>query len=136
MKHNISLDFIHEQSQGVALVVASHHSTVHSAEFLIQLDRLPYTKTARKVLISSGHDIQAILSAVNEGRLDHCLTKPLPNKVLYNTVYKELTHYILERESDNLLEYSQVLDSKNYYEPILITRCGTINKGSSVIITK
>ncbi|MDW6003767.1 ATP-binding protein [Vibrio mangrovi] len=107
-----TLDFIHERSQIVALVIACHHDALNGADFLIQLDKLPHTKNARKVLISAGKDIQAILSAVNEGRLDHALTKPLPNRMLYKTAYKELTHFILNAESDNLLDYSQVLDQK------------------------
>ncbi|CAM3786435.1 Wide host range VirA protein [Vibrio aerogenes CECT 7868] len=107
-----TLDFIHEHSQDVALVIASHHHALQGADFLIHLDQLPHTKTARKVLISAGKDIQAILSAVNEGRLDHCLTKPLQDKVLYKTVHKELTHYILEKDPENLLNYSHELDSK------------------------
>jgi signal transduction histidine kinase len=105
-----TLDFIESHSQIVALVIASHHDALDGAKFLIQLDRLPHTKNSRKILISAGQDIQAILETVNEGRLDHCLTKPLPNRILYRSVYKELTRFILANESDNLLHYSQVLD--------------------------
>ncbi|WNJ95340.1 ATP-binding protein [Vibrio ruber] len=107
-----TLDFIHERSQIVALVIACHHDALDGADFLIQLDKQPHTKNARKVLISAGKDIQVILSAVNEGRLDYALTKPLPDQILYQTAYKELTHFILDAESDNLLDYSQVLDQK------------------------
>ncbi|SHF05796.1 ATP-binding protein [Vibrio gazogenes] len=107
-----TLDFIHQRSQIVALVIACHHDALNGADFLIQLDKQSHTKDARKVLISAGKDIQVILSAVNEGRLDHALTKPLPDQILYQTAYKELTQFILDTESDNLLDYSQVLDQK------------------------
>ncbi|MCF7481629.1 ATP-binding protein [Vibrio sp. J1-1] len=105
-----ALEYLEQQNQTVALVIASHHAHFNGVEFLIGLDRAPHTESARKILISCSSDIQAILTAVNEGRLDHCLTKPLPDKVLYNTVQKELTQFILRYCHEDLLGYSQVLD--------------------------
>jgi len=69
------LEFLEQHEQIVALVIASHHEALNGAEFLIRLDKISHTRYARKVLISCGQDIQAILNAVNEGRLDYCLTK-------------------------------------------------------------
>lgn len=86
-----SLAYCQENQQPVALVLASHHENFNGAEFLIQLDKSHHTQSARKILISCGQDIQAILSAVNEGRLDHCLTKPLQDNLVYKTV-KKRTH--------------------------------------------
>ncbi len=63
-------------------------------------------------MVSCGQDIQAILTAVNEGRLDHCLTKPLQDGLVKKTVQKELTTYIIENDSENLLSYSLVLDQQ------------------------
>ncbi|OAJ93750.1 ATP-binding protein [Vibrio bivalvicida] len=105
-----ALEYCLEQKQTVALVIASHHETFNGADFLIQLDRNTHTQSARKVLISCGQDIQAILSAVNDGRLDHCLTKPLQDNLVHKTAQKELTTFILKNDKDNLLSYSQVLD--------------------------
>ncbi len=105
-----ALEYCFEQKQTVALVIASHHENFNGADFLVQLDRNTHTQSARKVLISCGQDIQAILSAVNEGRLDHCLTKPLQDKLVHKTAQKELTTFILENDKENLLSYSQVLD--------------------------
>ncbi|NAW67935.1 cyclic nucleotide-binding domain-containing protein [Vibrio sp. V27_P1S3P104] len=105
-----ALEFIEEQNQIVALVIASHHQHFDGANFLVQLDKLAHTKNARKILISCGQDIQAILNAVNEGRLDYCLTKPLQDNVLYKTVFQELTNYILQYDKDNILSYSTLLD--------------------------
>ncbi|AQM19786.1 GHKL domain-containing protein [Vibrio anguillarum] len=107
-----ALEYLHEQQQTIALVIASHHEQFDGADFLTQLDKSIHTRSARKVLISCGQDIQAILTAVNEGRLDHCLTKPLQNNVLYKTVQKELTTYILDHDKDNILNYSTVLDQQ------------------------
>ncbi len=57
-------------------------------------------------------DVQAILNAVNEGRLDHCLTLPLEQKELHKTVVKELTQFVITHEKDNLLHYGKVLDQQ------------------------
>ncbi len=107
-----ALEYLEAQHQTVALVIASHNESINGADFLIHLDRLESTKNARKVLISCGQDIQAILNAVNEGRLDYCLTKPLQDRVLYKTVLKELTTYILQHDLENVLQYSTVLDQQ------------------------
>ncbi|MDA0126661.1 ATP-binding protein [Vibrio sp. MarTm2] len=107
---NAALDYCLEQKQTVALVIASHNESFNGADFLIQLDKMSHTQQARKILISCGQDIQAILSAVNDGRLDHCLTKPLQDNLVHKTVQKELTTFILENDSENLLHYSQILD--------------------------
>ncbi|MGR5408472.1 ATP-binding protein [Vibrio sp. PID23_8] len=106
----LALKEIELRQQTVALVIASHHGNFNSVDFLIGLDREPHTKRARKILISCSSDIDAILTAVNEGRLDHCLTKPLPDNVLLQTAQKELTQFILRYEKDDLLNYSQILD--------------------------
>nr|WP_282437143.1 ATP-binding protein [Vibrio amylolyticus] len=108
-----TLAFCKQQGQTVALVIASHHSHFNGAEFLIQLDKSSHTKSARKILVSCGQDIQAILSAVNEGRLDHCLTKPLQDNLVYKTVKKELTTFVVEQDQDNLLSYSLILDQQH-----------------------
>ncbi|MCF7475727.1 ATP-binding protein [Vibrio sp. J2-4] len=105
-----ALEYLEEREQTVALVIASHHAHFNGVDFLIGLDRMPHTEQARKILISCSSDIEAILTAVNEGRLDHCLTKPLPEHVLFNTVQKELTQFILRNGKEDLLSYSQILD--------------------------
>ncbi|BBM64496.1 transcriptional regulator [Vibrio alfacsensis] len=105
-----ALEYLEEKEQTVALVIASHHAQFNGVDFLIGLDRKPHTEQARKILISCSSDIDAILTAVNEGRLDHCLTKPLPDNVLFNTAQKELTQFVLRHDKDELLNYSQILD--------------------------
>ncbi|RJX69470.1 ATPase [Vibrio sinensis] len=101
-----------ETNQAVALVIASHHAHFNGADFLIQLDKSPHTQSTRKILISCAQDIQAILTTVNEGRLDHCLTKPLQKDLVYTTAQKELTTFVIENDPENLLNYSQVLEQK------------------------
>lgn len=105
-----AIDDLEHADQTMALVIASHHREFDGVEFLISLDGNPRTEDARRILISSSSDIGAILTAVNEGRLDHCLTKPLPDTILFQTAQKELTQFILKFEKEDLLGYSSVLD--------------------------
>ena len=105
-----TLEYIQEQGQTVAMAIATSNYALNGAEFLIQLDKSSHTQNARKVLVSEEQDIDTILTAVNEGRLDHCLTKPLKKKALLNTAIKELTTFILGVEQENWLHYSTVLD--------------------------
>ncbi|HAS63441.1 MAG TPA: ATPase [Vibrio sp.] len=107
-----SLQFCLDRNQPVALVIASHHENFNGADFLIQLDKSPLTQRARKVLISCGQDIQAILTAVNEGRLDHCLTKPLQDSLVYKTAQNELSNFVIDEDKENLLSYGLVLDQQ------------------------
>ncbi|OLQ88248.1 ATPase [Vibrio panuliri] len=109
---NASLQYCLDCEQPVALVIASHSEDFSGAEFLIQLDKSPLTQKTRKVLISCGQDIQAILATVNEGRLDHCLTKPLQQNLVYKTVQNELTNYVVEEDKENLLSYGLILDQQ------------------------
>ncbi len=109
---NSVLEYCSEKRQSVALVIASHHENFNGADFLIQLDKMEHTQQARKILISCGQDIQAILSAVNDGRLDHCLTKPLQDNLVHKTVQKELTTFILDNDKDHLISYSRTLDQQ------------------------
>lgn len=102
---------------------------------MIRLDKVAHTKHARKVLVSGGQDIQAILSAVNEGRLDYCLTKPLQDNVLRKTALQELTSFVLEHDKDNILSYSTVLISSVCYARTSIIKCAATVKDSSRIIT-
>ncbi|MFV0450410.1 MAG: ATP-binding protein [Vibrio sp.] len=124
-----ALEYLEKQDQKVALVIASHNENLDGADFLIQLDRMEYTKAARKILISCGQDIQAIVSAVNEGRLDYCLTKPLQNNVLYKTVIQELTTYVLENDKDNALYYSTVLDQQRLLRAHIDNKMHTYRQG-------
>ncbi|RQW63354.1 ATP-binding protein [Vibrio viridaestus] len=108
-----TVEFIFEQNQSIALFVASHHSALAGADYLTTLDKSSQTQKSRKVLILSDEkDLPAMLNTVNEGRLDHCLTKPLASKVLYTIAKRELTKFVIENDSDNLLHYSQSLENE------------------------
>lgn len=106
----IVLESCTNNEQTVALVFASHHHNFDGVDFLIQLDKSPYTKNARKILLSDGQNIEAILAAVNEGRLDHCITEPIQSSTLLSIVKKELTTFILGIEKEEWLNYCAILE--------------------------
>ncbi|WP_394152093.1 ATP-binding protein [Vibrio maritimus] len=105
---------IGRQGQHLALVIARHSRLFDGGEFLVQLEQMAHAQSARKVLISKtdAHDITAILNAVNEGRLDHCLTYPIEQSSLHKTVVKELTQYVVQHETEHLLHFGKVLDQQ------------------------
>jgi len=105
-----TLEYVQEQKQTLAMAIAASSRSFNGADFLIHLERSDHTKNSRKVLVSDGEDIESILAAVNEGRLDHCLTKPLKHNALFDTAKKELTSFILGIKDENWLHYSGVLD--------------------------
>lgn len=105
-----NLEFIEKENQIVALVITCDSEEIQGSEFLVQLDKRPSTRSARKILLSDGQDIESILAAVNEGRLDHCITKPFPSGTVHKSAIKELTTFILEKDNEDWLAYSHLLD--------------------------
>ncbi|CAH0525807.1 ATP-binding protein [Vibrio hippocampi] len=98
----------------LALVIARQHSQLNGEQFLIHLEQSHHAQSARKILLSntSSDDIHAIVNAINQGRLDHCLRLPLSDKELHATVTKELTHYVIHHEKQHLLSYGRILDQQ------------------------
>ncbi|MEZ8305933.1 ATP-binding protein [Vibrio splendidus] len=110
-----ALEDIHDHHQTVALVITHHHSGFNGVQFLIELEHLPHSNTSRTILVSASSDIQSILTAVNEGRLNHCLTKPVQDQVLFKSAQKELTSFVIQYDSENLLSYSDALDQQRLF---------------------
>ncbi|MDH5912750.1 ATP-binding protein [Vibrio splendidus] len=110
-----ALEDIHDHHQTVALVITHHHSGFNGVQFLIELEQLPHSNTSRTILVSASSDIQSILTAVNEGRLNHCLTKPVQDQVLFKSAQKELTSFVIQYDSENLLSYSDALDQQRLF---------------------
>ncbi|MEZ9763282.1 ATP-binding protein [Vibrio splendidus] len=110
-----ALEDIRDHHQTVALVITHHHAEFNGVQFLIELEQLPHSNTARTILVSASSDIQSILTAVNEGRLNHCLTKPVQDQVLFKSAQKELTSFVIQYDSENLLSYSDALDQQRLF---------------------
>lgn len=103
--------YLEQTQQKVALVICGNsHMKFKGVEFLIKLEHSEYTRDARKVLLNDNLAIETIMSAVNEGRLDHCLAKPWRTTELRKVTTKELTTYLLNDPSSDWLSYSSLLD--------------------------
>ncbi len=66
-----------QNNQTVAMVLCDNDLGNNSGiDFLIQLHQHPITEQARTVLLNDKAQLDDIMQAVNEGRLNYCLTKP------------------------------------------------------------
>jgi len=108
-----TLQFIEQNNQRVALVICDNElGKDNGVDFLVQLDRYPVTNQARSILLNDKPQLDAIMQAVNEGRLHYCLTKPWNKKELHQVLLKELTTFVLKHPAEDWLRYSQILDHR------------------------
>ena len=124
-----TLEDIHDNHQTVALVITHHHPQFNGVQFLIELEQIPHGNTARTILVSASSDIQSILTAVNEGRLNHCLTKPVQDQVLFKSAQKELTSFVIRYDAENLLSYSDTLDQQRLLRAHIEQRIQSFQSG-------
>ncbi|MGF1686119.1 ATP-binding protein [Photobacterium japonica] len=110
---NAVLTRIAQQGQRVAMVICDNDlGSDNGVDFLISLDQYPASQQARSILINDTPQLDAIMQAVNEGRLHYCLTKPWDQDALQSVLIKELTSFILKHTDEDWLRYSQVLDHR------------------------
>ncbi|MDO6543059.1 ATP-binding protein [Photobacterium sanguinicancri] len=110
---NDTLAFIEQQGQQAAMVICDNDlGADNGVDFLVQLDNHPVTKRARTVLLNDKPQIDVIMQAVNEGRLNYCLTKPWQREELHRVLIKELTTYVIKHPDEDWLKYSQLLDHR------------------------
>ncbi|MGF1679951.1 ATP-binding protein [Photobacterium minamisatsumaniensis] len=110
---NDTLTFVEQNSQRVALVICDNElGDDKGVDFLVKLDQYPASQQARSLLLNDKPQLDAIMQAVNEGRLHYCLTKPWNKKELKQVLIKELTSFILKHQDEDLLKYSQLLDHR------------------------
>ncbi|BDU37709.1 ATP-binding protein [Vibrio nigripulchritudo] len=99
-----------QAQSGLAMVIAANRPNILASDYLIQIGQIPETKHARKVLLSDGNDLEDILTAVNKGRLDHCITESSDTQSITKSLVQELTDFILEYPEQDWLKYSKILD--------------------------
>ncbi|WP_261815383.1 ATP-binding protein [Vibrio gallicus] len=101
---------IQQNGDHLALIIASQSKSTQAAELLVELEQ--HQSKARKLLLCEPTQLATILTAVNQGRLDHCFTKPIDIDEAITIVRKELTHYILDIPKLDWLSFGSVLDSQ------------------------
>ncbi|RWX56813.1 ATP-binding protein [Photobacterium chitinilyticum] len=108
-----TLQFIEQSDQRVAMVICDNElGSDNGVDFLVQLDQYPVANQARSILLNDKPQLDAIMQAVNEGRLHYCLTKPWNKKELHQVLLKELTTFVLKHTEEDWLRYSQILDHR------------------------
>ncbi len=107
------LDYLNTNNQRIGLLICDNElGDRRGIELLLEIDDHPAGQKARTMLLSELPQLDLLMQAVNEGRLNYFLTKPWNRDELNRAIIKELTDYILENSDDNLLPYCQVLDSQ------------------------
>lgn len=110
---NEILEDIATNNQRVAMVICDNElGEDKGVNFLVSLEKYPASKQARSVLLNDMPQLDAIMQAVNEGRLHYCLTKPWNSQELKQVLLKELTHFVLKHPDEDWLKYSQLLDHR------------------------
>jgi len=108
-----TLEFIAQNGQRAAMVICDNElGSDNGVDFIIGLDQHPVTQKARTILLNDKPQLDTIMQAVNEGRLNYCLTKPWNKEELNRVLIKELTTYILKNPQEDWLQYSRTLDHR------------------------
>ncbi|OBT13496.1 ATPase [Vibrio sp. UCD-FRSSP16_10] len=104
------LQRIRQNSEQLALIIASQSINNSASQILVDLE--PHYPSCRKILTCDVNQLDSIITAVNEGRLDHCFTHPLQHDNTYQVVKKELTEFIINQPHVDWLPYGSILDSQ------------------------
>lgn len=104
-------------NQSLTLIFFEPDSTDDSLsdEFLVQLHQDEFTRDTRKILFSGQMELERMVKAVNQARLDYYIQKPWETEKLRQVTIDQVTTYILSHETD-ILPYSSVLDTERILE--------------------
>ncbi|WP_028024161.1 ATP-binding protein [Enterovibrio calviensis] len=124
------LEELKRNDQHVALFICDHIlGEDQGVNLLINIDNHPASKGARTILLNDQPNLDIIMQAVNEGRLNYCMTKPWAPQEMLETAKKELTQYVLQHNSDDLLRYCSVLDQKSLLEAHIDNKLASYRNG-------
>ncbi|NNC93727.1 MAG: response regulator [Acidimicrobiia bacterium] len=109
---------VREAGGEVGLILCDHLLPgLRGTDFLIELNNDPATASMRKVLLTGQAGHEDTIRAINDGGLDHYITKPWTVDELHAVVKEQLTEYVLT-EIDDLLPYVNTLDGPRLLEAI------------------
>lgn len=87
----------------VGLILADHRLPGRSGvDLLVALHDAPETRAIRKVLVTGQADQQDTIRAINEGGLDHYISKPWEPGDLIAVAKDQLTDFVIEAGIDPL----------------------------------
>lgn len=127
---NNILEELHQAGQRIALFICDHTlGDDEGINLLINIDNHPASHGARTVLLNDQPNLEKIMQAVNEGRLNYCLTKPWAKNEIRDLAKKELTQYVLEFNQDDLLRYCNTLDQRRLLDAHVERKLATYRSG-------
>jgi len=107
-----------KQKQQLALILCDHVMPGElGVDFLIELNKNPATRSAKKLLLTGQAGLENTIEAINHGNLDYYIAKPWQAKNVYQVVVNQLTNFIIENE-DDLIKYAKMLDQVRIFEVI------------------
>lgn len=99
--------------QRIALFICHHTlGNKQGINLLINIDNYPSSHAARTLLLNDLPNVEIIIQALNDGRLNYCMTKPWSPSDLINVVKKELTQFVIDYCADDLLSFCTLLNQK------------------------
>lgn len=106
------IDKIIGDGDKIGLVLCDHVLPgKNGVNLLIEMQDLPETAAAKKVLVTGQAGHEDTILAVNKADLDHYIAKPWSREELEETVEQELTDFVIEQEKE-LLPYMSVLNTE------------------------
>ncbi|WP_281544336.1 ATP-binding protein [Grimontia sp. SpTr1] len=124
------LEQLHREDRRVSLFICDHTlGEDEGINLLINIDNHPASHGARTVLLNDQPDLEKIMQAVNEGRLNYCLTKPWADNEISELAKKELTQFVLEFNTDDLLQYCNTLDQRRLLDAHIEKKLASYRSG-------
>ncbi|WP_394251360.1 response regulator [Vibrio profundi] len=106
----------------LALILCDHIMPKQTGiDFLIELNQMKSTASARKVLLTGQAGLEDTISAVNHAALDFYIAKPWYGEQLRKTLRTQLTEYMINND-DQLLSWSSVLDTEKIFNAMAAKR--------------
>ncbi|PIE43710.1 MAG: ATPase [Gammaproteobacteria bacterium] len=100
-----------DQRQLCMAISENNMEGLSGIDFLVELNQDEFTRDSRKILFTENAQIQDVVNAVNEARLDFFLAKPWLREELLKAVTDQATTFLLSHETD-LLPYCLELDRR------------------------
>ena len=105
------LSSLPQKEQRVALFIFNYsRDEDQGVNLFINIDAYLAANGTRTILLHDQPNVELIMQAVNDGRLNYCMKKSAIKEDLKKIVKKELTQYVMQYCSDNLLQYCPLLE--------------------------
>ncbi|SMO58604.1 response regulator [Gracilimonas mengyeensis] len=110
------IEDIISEGNSIGLILCDHVLPgKNGVDLLIEMRDNPETSDTKKILVTGQAGHEDTILAINKADLDHYIAKPWSREELEESVVRELTDYVIEKEK-NLLPFMQILDSEKLSE--------------------